>query len=70
MKLPLMILQVVVAVALAALILLQPKGTGMGRTFGSTSYHSRRGLETLVFRFTIILAVVFVGLAIVNQLVF
>ncbi len=70
MKLALSIVQVVVAIGLAALILLQPKGTGMGRSFGSTSYHSRRGLETLVFRLTIILAVVFVVLAIVNQLVF
>ncbi len=70
MILALSIIQVVVAIALASLILLQPKGTGMGRSFGSTSYHSRRGLETLVFRLTITLAVVFVVLAIVNQLVF
>ncbi len=65
----LVVIQLIVAIAVSTLILLQPKGTGMGRAFGSTSYHSRRGLETLVFRFTIILAVVFVGIAIVNQLV-
>ena len=69
MKPILALIQIVVGVSLAILILLQPKGTGMGRAFGSTSYHSRRGLETLVFRFTIILAVVFVVTAVVNQLV-
>jgi preprotein translocase subunit SecG len=69
MKPALSILQIVIAIGLAALILLQPKGTGMGRAFGSTAYHSRRGLETLVFRFTIVLAVLFVAVAVVNQLV-
>ncbi len=68
MKLALSVLQIVVAIGLSILILLQPKGTGMGRAFGSTAYHSRRGLETLVFRFTIVLAVLFVVTAIVNQL--
>ncbi len=68
MKLALSVLQIVVAIGLSILILLQPKGTGMGRAFGSTAYHSGRGLETLVFRFTIVLAVLFVVTAIVNQL--
>ncbi len=69
MKMALSIIQVVAAVLVSILILLQPKGTGMGRAFGSTSYHSRRGMETIVFRMTIILASIFVVASVVNQLI-
>jgi preprotein translocase subunit SecG len=69
MKLALSIIQVVSAVLVSILILLQPKGTGMGRAFGSTSYHSRRGMENIVFRMTIFLASLFVVASVVNQLI-
>lgn len=68
MKLPLLIVQIVSGIILTSLILLQAKGTGLGRTFGSSAYHSRRGMEFLVFRFTIILSVFFVVVSIVNQI--
>lgn len=61
--------QIIIGVAVSALILLQAKGTGLGRAFGSTAYHSRRGLETLMFKSTIVLAVTFVIVSIVGQLV-
>ena len=64
------IAQIVVAVSLSALILLQAKGTGLGRAFGSSTYHSKRGVENLIFKTTIILAVIFVGLSILNVLTF
>lgn len=64
----LLIAQIILGVAISVLILLQAKGTGLGRTFGSTAYHSRRGLETVMFRFTIILVVMFVLVSIVGQL--
>ncbi len=70
MKTVLLIAQVALGVAVSALILVQAKGTGLGRTFGSTAYHSRRGLETLMFRSTIALAIAFVVVSIVGQLVF
>lgn len=65
----LLLAQISVGIIVSALILLQAKGTGLGRTFGSTAYHSRRGLETLMFKSTIVLVVVFVAVSIVGQLV-
>lgn len=56
----LVIIQSITAILLTILVLLQSKGTGLGRSFGSTSYHSRRGVEHLFFRLTIILAIIFV----------
>jgi len=61
------VLQIIFALVLSVLVLIQAKGTGLGRTFGQSSYHSKRGVEYLVFRFTIIIAVMFVIVSIVNQ---
>ncbi|OGD09189.1 preprotein translocase subunit SecG [Candidatus Amesbacteria bacterium RIFOXYB1_FULL_44_23] len=67
MKPTLVLVQLISAVAVSVLILLQAKGTGLGRTFGSATYHSKRGVEFLVFRATIILAVIFVTTSIITQ---
>lgn len=69
MQTVLLFAQIVIGVVVSTLILLQAKGTGLGRTFGSTAYHSRRGLETLMFKATIVLACAFVAVSIVGQLV-
>jgi preprotein translocase subunit SecG len=69
MKNVLIIVQLVTGILLTILVLLQAKGTGLGRTLGSTQYHSRRGMEQLVFRLTIACAVLFVCSAIVSQFV-
>lgn len=63
------IAQILIGIAVSGLILLQAKGTGLGRSFGSTAYHSRRGLETLMFKSTIVLTVTFVVVSVVGQLV-
>lgn len=68
MKLPLLVAQIISGIILTALILLQAKGTGLGRTFGSSSYHSRRGMEAIVFKFTIFLSVFFVVVSVVSQI--
>jgi protein translocase SecG subunit len=68
MKLTITILQIIVAVMVSALVLIQAKGTGLGRTFGSATYHSKRGVEFVVFRATVVLAVVFVVISVVNQI--
>lgn len=47
---------------------MQAKGVGLGRSLGSSAYHSRRGLERIVFRGTIVVAVLFCLISIVNQL--
>lgn len=71
MKDTLTVFQIIIGIGLSALILLQAKGIGLGRTFGGgAAYHSRRGMEVLIFRFTVILSVVFVAISIVNQLFF
>jgi len=59
------IIQIIVAIALIGVILLQQRGSGLGTSWGGggASYHTRQGLEKLLFRFTIVLIVVFVGLA-------
>lgn len=58
--------QVILAVVLAAVILVQQQGSGLGGAFGGegATYHSRRGLEKFLFRATIFLGVLFFGLAI------
>ncbi|OGC92749.1 preprotein translocase subunit SecG [Candidatus Amesbacteria bacterium RIFCSPLOWO2_01_FULL_49_25] len=69
MKEVLIIVQIILSVILTSLILLQAKGTGLGRTFGTMAYHSKRGVENLIFRLTIVLSVTFVALSVVSQLV-
>lgn len=64
------IIQTIVAIALMAAILLQNRGAGLGGVFGggdsSNVFSTKRGLEKTLFRATIVLAVVFIGLALVN----
>lgn len=69
MQQPISILQIVFGIILSALILLQAKGTGLGRSLSGTSYHSRRGLETLIFKSTIVVTVIFVAISIVRLFV-
>lgn len=57
--------QMLIAVALIAVVLLQVKGGGLGGIFGQPDgvYRTRRGIEKTLFRLTIALAVVFVAMA-------
>lgn len=61
MKQILLIIQIVLSVLLIILVLLQPKGVGLGRSWGGGGefYKSRRGVEKIIFRFTTILAFLF-----------
>ena len=71
MKQILMIVQIVLAVLLVVVILLQHRGTSLGGAFGGEGavYRSRRGAEKFLFYLTIILAVLFAILSIINLLV-
>ncbi len=62
------IAQIVVAVALIIVALLQVKGGGLGGIFGQadTVYRTKRGMEKTLFQFTIVLVVIFVVLSIVS----
>ncbi len=59
------IIQIVIAVLLIILILLQERSAGLSGIFGSESgfYQTRRGVERFIFGGTIVLALVFIGLA-------
>ena len=65
---PLLIAQMILAVALMAAILLQQRGTGLGGAFGGevTAYRSRRGIERTLFRMTVVLSVLFVAFSLLN----
>lgn len=68
MKDILIIVQIVISVVLLGTILLQAQGTGLGSTWGGggESYRSKRGVERILFIFTITLTALFLVLAIVN----
>ncbi len=68
MKDALIVAQIIVGIIVIALILLQAKGIGFGRILTTSTYHSRRGMEFIVFRATIGLAIVFVITAVAAQL--
>lgn len=55
------IVQIITAVCLSAMILLQAKGVGLGKAWGGSGdfYKNRRGVEKLLFNSTILLAVLF-----------
>lgn len=67
----LLILQIILAILLIMSILLQHRGTSLGGAFGGGGevYRSRRGAEKFLFYLTIVLAGLFVIMAIVNLLV-
>lgn len=64
----LVVAQILIALAVGSSILLQARGTGLSSTFGgeSTAYRSRRGLERILFRLTIVLAIVFIIISLVG----
>lgn len=57
----LLVIQSVISVSLVTLILLQAKGVGLGRAWGGGGefYKSRRGVEKIIFNFTVFLVVLF-----------
>ncbi len=63
MRNTLAIITVISSIMLIVAILLQNQGSGLGTAFGGESnfYRTKRGAEQVLFYFTIVLAVVFVG---------
>jgi preprotein translocase subunit SecG len=60
--------QIVVAVVLVGVALLQVRGGGLGGIFGQadTVFRTKRGVEKTLFQLTIALVVIFVVLSIVS----
>jgi preprotein translocase subunit SecG len=61
------IIQIILSVVIITLILLQERSSGMSGLLGGSGegyYQARRGMEKLIFYSTIVLAVIFVALAV------
>lgn len=65
---PLVIVQTILAAALIGTILLQNRGAGLGSAWGGSGelYTTRRGVEKFLFRFTILIAIVFVSVSLAS----
>lgn len=64
----LIIIQVILGILLMASILLQARGASLGEAWGGSSafYTTRRGTDKILFIITIVLAILFVGVALVS----
>ncbi len=60
--------QIILAIVLIAVFLLQVRGGGLGGIFGQQTgmYRTKRGIEKTLFRFTIVLMVIFVIISILS----
>ncbi|MDP1689452.1 MAG: preprotein translocase subunit SecG [bacterium] len=67
------IVQLIIAIAIIILILLQERSSGLSGVLGGGEsggfYQTRRGLEKLIFRGTIVLVILFLILSVVNLIV-
>lgn len=65
-------IQITLAILLVAGILLQQRGSSLGGAFGgdnfSSAFNKRRGAEEFLFRFSIVVAVLFVFATFLNVL--
>lgn len=71
MKNIVIIFQIIISVCLTISILLQAKGSGLGAAFGESGqqYRSKRGVEQLLYRITILLAALFLITSLINLLI-
>ncbi len=61
--------QIIIALMVVVVILAQVRGGGLGGIFGGSgesAFRTRRGIERTLFRFTIILVIVFIILSILS----
>ena len=65
------LIQIIISVALIAVILIQAKGSGLGGIFGGDSsiYKTRRGVEKTLHQATIGLSILFFSVSILSVLV-
>ena len=62
------IAQILLSVALIVIVLFQVKGGGLGGIFGQQSgvYRTRRGVEKVLFRLTIVFVATFLAISIIS----
>lgn len=62
--------QIILSILLVAAILLQQRGSSLGGAFGgdnfSATFHKRRGGELFLFRFSVVIAILFVLSALIT----
>lgn len=70
MKNVLLIINIVVAIAITGLILLQGKGAGLGSAWGGGGemFQTRRGIEKVTLRITVALIIVFFVISVISFL--
>lgn len=66
-----LVLELLFGVLLITAVLLQAQGSGLGAAFGGDDaiYHERRGAEKRLHQITIVSAILFCGIALVQSLV-
>ena len=67
----LLISQIVIAILLVLVILIQQEGTGIGAIFGGSEgfYRSKRGVEKLFVYVTILLAFLFLAFSVLQVII-
>nr|WP_044199299.1 preprotein translocase subunit SecG [Oscillochloris trichoides] len=68
MELALYIAMIIICVMLIALVVLQARTAGMANNASSSIYRTRRGIEKTMHQATIVLAAVFLLLALITSL--
>lgn len=68
MNVPLSIAQIILSILITGAILLQAQGSGLGSTWGGggETYHTKRGVERIIFAFTIIAIFLFAALSLAH----
>ena len=71
MKTYLFIIQIILSIAVMALVLLQAKGIGLSCVFGGDGgvYKTRRGIERTLFNVTIGVSIAFFTISVISVLV-
>ncbi|MBT4124372.1 MAG: preprotein translocase subunit SecG [Candidatus Pacebacteria bacterium] len=61
-----LVAQIVLSVIIVAFILLQAQGSGLGSTWGGggETYHTKRGVEKVIFILTIVAIILFAAVSI------
>jgi preprotein translocase subunit SecG len=63
-----LIAQIVLAIIITAFVLLQAQGSGLGSTWGGggETFHTRRGVEKVIFVATIVAIILFAAVSIIS----
>lgn len=65
-------IQIILSILLVSAILLQQRGSSLGGAFGgdnfSSAFHKRRGAEEFLFKFTIVIGILFIFATFLNVL--